>query len=405
MKKPLYIIMDNSEQPILSQRPALMEQTPSGVPAKQAGTLGSPFWYVLALAFAVRAVLSARFRSHWFITDTADYLRMAGAIHAHHPYSFFPNGYPLLIAAFESLLPPHAVPMALIFVNVLAGTAVVAMVHSLTLRLTHDPKAACAAALAVAVYPNQLDYTFQLMTETCSAFLLSLAVVCLLSQRPLASGWWLYLASTFRATLSLAGPVLLLVGLILRQPKADMGKLAAGIALGWLAFFALERFHVIEPASNLNANLLISINGDSEHINFSYNGASPQVLRAAPAAYVSFARTHPLEFARQRAIALYELWGPLPGPGGDAPAAAPRRSIVSRLLIGLRFPLFLLALWGGWNRRREFAAWALLAPILLITAVHTMTFATSRFSYPVEPLAIALAAVALFDWRHKRSRA
>lgn len=364
--------------------------------------MGVPFWYVLALAFVVRAVLSARSRSHWFNTDTADYLKMAGAIHAHHPYSFFPNGYPLLIAAFESLLPPPIVPAALILMNVLMGTATVAVVYFLTLRLTRAPKAAWVAALVAALYPNQLDYTFQLMTETPSAFLLSLGVLCLISRRALASGWWLYLASTFRATLSLTGPLLLIIGLLSRQPKVDMAKLAAGVALGWLAFFALERFHVIAPASNLNANLLISIDGDSEHLNFSHNGDPPQALRSAPMTYVSFARAHPLEFARQRGIALYELWGPPPGAGGDVSGAAPRRSLVNRLLIGLRFPLFLLALWAGWTRRREYAAWALLAPILLITVVHTMTFATSRFSYPVEPLAVALAVTAIFDWRHKR---
>lgn len=362
-------------------------------------SVGPPFWCILALALLLRAALCIHERSHWFNTDTADYLRMAGAIRSHHPYSLFPNGYPLLIAAAEAALPPSAVPAALILANVLMGTAVVAMVYFFTLRLTRSSKPAIVAALVAALYPNQLDYTFQLMTEPPSAFLLSLGILCLLSQRALAAGWWLYLGSTFRATLLLVGPLLLVAGLILRRPKTEMARLAAGIALGWLVFFALEHAHVIKPSSNLNANLLISINGDSRHLDFSYNGAPQQTLRSAPRMYVDFACTHPKEFIRQRAVAFSELWGPFPDGGSGAPDLKPHRSVISRLLIGLRFPFFMLALWAGWTRRRDFVTWMFLTPILLITVLHTLTFATPRFSYPVEPLVISLAVTAAFDWR------
>ena len=66
-------------------------------------SVGPPFWCILALALLLRAALCIHERSHWFNTDTADYLRMAGAIRSHHPYSFFPNGYPLLITVLHTL--------------------------------------------------------------------------------------------------------------------------------------------------------------------------------------------------------------------------------------------------------------------------------------------------------------
>lgn len=388
------------------KQPSLAELSVGGIQAEHHNYAAAPaLWYTLVLAFLVRAVLSVHSRSHWFNTDTADYLRMADAIRAHHPYSFFPNGYPLLIAACESILPSSIVPATLIFVNVLLGTAIVAMVYCFTLRLTNNRGAALAAALVTAVYPNQLDYTFQLLTETSSAFLLSLGIMFLVFQRPLAAGWWIYLASTFRSSLSLVGPLLLVVGLIFHRPKGEMAKLAGGIALGWLIFFALEKSHIIEPASNLNANLLISIYGDSRHLNFSYNGAPEEVLKSAPKTYINFIYAHPKEFARQRAISLLELWGPPFSTVDGASASKPHSGTISLLLIGLRVPLFLLALWGGWTRRREYLTWIFLSPILLITIIHTLTFSTHRFSYPVEPLAITLAATGVFDWKHKRKKA
>jgi ABC-type uncharacterized transport system permease subunit len=69
------------------------------------------------------------------------------------------------------------------------------------------------------------------------------------------------------------------------------------------------------------------------------------------------------------------------------------------LLIGLRFPLLLLALFGLSARRRQREAWLLALPPAVVTAVHTAFFSTPRFAFAVMPLVVVLAASALPAWR------
>jgi hypothetical protein len=90
----------------------------------------------------------------------------------------------------------------------------------------------------------------------------------------------------------------------------------------------------------------------------------------------------------QRLSALWETWGPYPQ---DAPRAS-----WERLLIGLRFPLLLLAALGFARHRSQLEYQLLAVPIGVLTAVHFAFFSAARFSYVVMPLVISMAMVALF---------
>jgi len=69
--------------------------------------------------------------------------------------------------------------------------------------------------------------------------------------------------------------------------------------------------------------------------------------------------------------------------------------VLVRLVIGLRFPLLILALAGLRMSSRRLESWMVAAPLVALTAVHVAFFSGSpRFTIPMEPAAIILAAVA-----------
>jgi hypothetical protein len=183
-----------------------------------------------------------------------------------------------------------------------------------------------------------------------------------------------------------------------RSRRAGLG-LAAGAVLVALLNVGLLTAGVIAPTRHTGPNLLMAIQStSSEGIVFSTRGFSAEERAAPLATYVRFAAEHPGTFAHQRASALWELWGPWPAAGD---ASSPRGA-GTRVLIGLRFVLVLLAIGGLVRRYREPDAWLLAAPILAITVVHVVFFATPRFTYVVEPLALVLAAWAIRDTMARR---
>jgi hypothetical protein len=149
---------------------------------------------------------------------------------------------------------------------------------------------------------------------------------------------------------------------------------------------------LVKSSSNLNMNLLIAIDERVEGRIDWDNTRFTEAEKANPLpVYIAFAREHPARFAAQRAKSLWDLWGPWPGSGDEARP----RSVSRRLLIGLRFPLLLLGLVGLVLHCREPVAWLLVAPAIVVTAVHLPFFSEPRFTFVAEPGLIVLAVLAL----------
>jgi len=160
-------------------------------------------------------------------------------------------------------------------------------------------------------------------------------------------------------------------------------------ALEWI----LQARGVTAPPSTTDLNLLLAVTSMStEGIPAAPPGLSPEQVAHPGATYFRFALEHPATFLLQRLASLYELWGPWPHAGDpNVP-----RSVVVRLVIGLRFPLLVLALAGLWMNRRRLEIWMVAAPLIGLTAVHVAFFSGSpRFTVPMEPAAIILAALAV----------
>lgn len=344
---------------------------------------------ILLLALALRGAVAFLAGFEWFTPDSRGYFEQADSILAGAPVAHFPNGFPLLVALAKLALPPAAVPAGLMALQVLLSTAVVALAFSMARALTRCAAAGLAAALLLAVYPNQLVYLHYLLSDVSACFLVTLGTHALVRQRFAAAGVLLASTALFRSTLAPVAPLAcLLVGLCGDAPRARAAlRLAAGASLVALLFLAGVAGGVVRPSANLGSNLLLAVSDTSSGFGWSKQGFGPAERAAPLATYLRFALEHPGAFWLQRASSLYELWGPYPL---DAP-----RAVWENLLIGLRFPLLLAALFSLAARRRQWQAWAVALPPAVLTAVHTAFFSTPRFAFAVMPLVVVLAASAL----------
>lgn len=330
----------------------------------------------------------------WQTPDTLDYLDMGNKILLGSPRSYFPNGYPLLIAGIQFITGEAALVPALRVINVFASAAVVLCVGLIGKNLAGE-YAGALSALGTALFPNQVNYARYLLTEPLTALLLSAGILLLLVSRRAWSGAAFYAAALFRTTYA---PVLLIVPAILlvsRQSLKQVAIFICGAACVGLFYGALIVADVAEPSANLNINYLFAINTMShKSVDWSIQREfSEEERENALRHYIEFAFEHPGKFTAQRLSSLWNMWGPMAPLGTEEH----RRSLRSSLLIGLRFPVLLLAMWGLFRKRNNYNYWLVAAPAIVATLVHMMFFSLHRHSVPVEPLAIVLASIGLVE--------
>jgi hypothetical protein len=374
---------------------------------------------VLLLALTARLAVVFLLNQNPLTFDSKVYLAMADGILGESPVASFPNGYPVLIAIFKAVLPHHLTIPGLLVLNVLLGTATTGLVYLIARWLT-PCRIALAVGLITALYPHQIHYTRLIMTETLCTFLLALGIFLLLypvyrtdaqSPQPPSSGEdnvlimyfiggaVLHFAAAVRPSVNLVFPIVLLVGLLFRQPKKRLALLIAGYILSVGLFFGLQKLDFIRPPSAPANNMLISIYSDSRFVEFRSFSAEEQ--KRAAQTYIAFARSNPAKFLSQRVISLWELWGFWSLPGNKSENNEP----LVRLMVFLRFPLLLLAGMAVWKYRRQFSTWVLFAPTISITILHTASFSNHRFIVPAETFLFILAGQAITGFVMKRQTA
>jgi len=327
----------------------------------------------------------------WRDTDTQTYYEQANAILSGEPFAVFPNGYPLLVAGLQLVAPQEWVPALNIGLNITLSTLVVLLVYRLA-RALGGEAAGWLGGLAAALYPNQLNYVRQLLSEVPATFLLTLALFLFVFRRPLGSGIATVAAITVRTNLALVAPLAIATDLAFKRTKQHAFRYLLGLAAGLALYGSLVATNTIATASNLGPNLLITIQSYShQQVVFSTEDYTPQERAHPLATYLSFALEHPGTFLQQRASSLWALWSPWPSEGHPQNP----RSWLERALIGLRFPLLVLSAIAVGLYRHWQAAWVLALPIVDITVVHAFFFAEPRFTYPAEPAALALAALVI----------
>src|SRR5580765_6619065 len=95
--------------------------------------------------------------------------------------------------------------------------------------------------------------------------------------------------------------------------------------------------------------------------------------------YVQHFSENPGYFLKQKIANYWELWGFYASAGDGG------RGVGSRLLLGME-NLFLIVfgLSGWWMNRKSFNALILIIPFFVVTVLHVLLFALTRYTYPVE---------------------
>lgn len=334
--------------------------------------------YILAVGFVIRLGITFFSGLSWYMTDSFIYFKQADAILHHRPISGFPNGYPLLIAAVK-LIGNEEVLLA--FVHVILSTAVVLIVFLISRRL----RLGILAGLLLAVYPNQLNLCRLFLSETPTTFLLAAAVALFITGKYFESALALSVACVFRTSLLPIIPGLMVTALYFKLPFRSIQYFLIGCVIIAGLYTTLVVLNIVAPSNNLGLNVLQSVTFYSSHMSYDPSAVLSARQQAYPmATYAWFLLDHPFAFLLQRLDSLWELWGPWPLDAS--------RSIPAKVLIGIRFPVLVLACVGLFRNRKNAVAWVLFTPIFCVTMVHFLMYSQTRYTVPVEPFTALLAS-------------
>lgn len=347
------------------------------------------FIIILLIAFVIRIFICFLSGLPWYNSDTYSYFEMAASILNGTPFSYFPNGYPLLIVLLRLFLSNSIIPEALIVLNIIFQLLTLFFIERILKYYGVSESLRLVSLLAIAIYPNQINYTRQLLTEASSLFFLTLTIYFYTNKNRLFSGLAGYLTSQFRPTLLPFLPAIILIEILNKNYRIVL-NLFWGFLIGVFVFFVLEQNNIIKAPNNLGTNLLISIQSDSYDIDWNTKNFTPEEKSSPIETYMNFAINNPIRFLEQRLISLWVLWGPLP---------VSHRGLLEKLLIAIRFPLFILSIlamifYKRIGLERDFVL-IISLPIIIITAIHTMFFSQQRFTFVVEPFIITLSVLFL----------
>jgi hypothetical protein len=348
-------------------------------------------WLAVVLGIALRAALCLWPGIPAMSADSYGYMAQAEAIRRGTWQDGFPSGYPLILAA----LPPYTAAPAVAsaqLLNVVCGGLTVFASYRIARRVCRSEGAASAAALLVAVWPHQVNYARFVLTEAPVTAVMMTGMLAGVSTRPLLSAAVFGLAGTIRTTLL---PVAMLAPFILAgrsTPRRLAGVfVAALVPIVAVAAAAASSGHA-GLGSNLPNNIQTAVYSEGGLLRW----ADPAIpLGEAIDNYWSVMQADPAAFLRRRVAAALELWGPYP--------IEPARGPVARLIIGAHFPLLLLGLAGFWRLRSDARVWLLAVPVIAVSGVHVLLFATARFSVPLEPALIVLAVAGVDRLRATRA--
>jgi len=350
----------------------------------------------LVISVLVRIFLCFSAKSSWYEVDSFWYIKQASAIKEGLWLNIWPNGYPLIIAFVSSVFRFVELDILLIWTNIILSTSTAGLIYFISYRITKNWAFAGLTSLAIGLWPNQLNYVNQLLSEVpATFFLVSGMAIIVLDKNMLLSGLLIGFAATIRTSLA---PVSLLIAILLiwkRKFKKALILLMASI-VPVIAMSSYSYFRTGDFANGGNSAPSIFIALDT--YGGSYDGKAWEVFLRDPNNFPTLSEAikvyfnnlfeNPYCFFKQRVSAFWELWGFWPSyikAGGV-------RSDLVRMIIGLRFPLLLLALFYIIKKsKKEMFDFFLLAPAFSLTIIHTFLFAKARYTFPAEPLLMILA--------------
>ncbi|HXB08822.1 MAG TPA: glycosyltransferase family 39 protein [Puia sp.] len=352
---------------------------------------------ILVIGFLVRSMICFFSRLPNMHHDSWEYYDQATALLSGSYTNYFPNGYPLIIAISRVIAGTHYQTF-LLWTNIALSTLCIGFVYDIGKRVFNSPVTGLLAATILAILPSQINYVRWLTTEVPTAFFLLGAYFYYYRAQHFRSGIFFALAIFVRTNIAPI-PLLLLAILAIREKRIPW-RLAIGSALPLLAVctYCYWKTGEFTIAGNNQINIVYSITAKGGYVDFQYNEKHPELDTSPKAinAYLDHMKEDPAEFISQKCANCWELWGFYPS------TVRGTRGTASRLLIGMgNFFMVVFGLAGWWFNRRLLAARLLMLPFITVTLIHTILFALTRYTYPVEPFMVLLASNATIKIKEK----
>jgi hypothetical protein len=320
--------------------------------------------------------------------DSYEYVQQADTLLAGGYTNYFPNGYPAMLAVLKLIGGEHMIGL-LLCLNILLSVLAVWFVYDIAVRTLERRSIALIAAVLVAFFPTQLNYVRWVSTEVPTEFFMLGAFFFYYRKKNWLTGLFFGLATIVRTD---EAPVF--IGLIILeifwQRKFNLRLLAGAflpiLLVGSYCWVKTGNFSI---AGHGKVNIIYSVTASGGYVDWYLQDKHPEIKTTGQAVqmYLDHMKAEPAGFMRQKAANLWELWGFYPSSSDG------NRNWVSRLGIGLgnAFMLF-FGFYAWWKNRKIFAVFVLMLPFAVATPLHTLLLALPRYTYPVEPFMLVLAA-------------
>ena len=382
-----------------------LARAPSGVRRPWLAPL--PLWVLLLLGLALRLAAAAVLPDQVTSLPDAEQYRNSASQLLHGGFIISPYYMPLYPALIALTGPGWGQLLA----DILLSTALIWLVHELTLALFADAVIALLAAAGIALYPQFIFFAVAGLSESLFMALFVGAFLCWYRARFVAAAVLAVLSILTRPAVDLLVPLLVLyfAFAIHRLPVAKAlwqvvvyGLIYCALMGPWWWHNVHFRGAFIRLSLGGGANFYAGNNpmnktgGGIRGIDYSIEGfkdiADPvEHDRALWNAGIAFVRDHPAHFVKFAGIKFLRFWRLWPY------ADAYSSPLIILIYVMGYVPVFLLSLlylarWG-------FADFMRIAPMLAfaayLTLVNMVFVASLRYRLPIDPFMIVFAATAV----------
>ena len=332
---------------------------------------------LLIIAFFVRIIGATYSGMPHYTIDSHNYIWQAEILKKGGYDNYFPNGYPLLILIISMFSP---LEIGLLWLNIILSVFTILLIYRIAENLTGNFYTALLCAALLAFYPTQVNYVHYILTEVPVTFFLALAVYLFQKEKLAFSGLALGFAIIIRTTLIFV-PFLFFLYLFFNHKRGEgitwfLSFLIIPLLLMFYGYIVSGYFTL---GRNFTHNIYVTINQPYKLSYTKIHGIT---------AYFNYMISSPVQFLTDRIDSFWNLWGFLPSVADGF-----RSDFKYRILVGLRFPLLILGIYGYFKSENKAMPFLLILPAISITIVHTMFFSNTRFTIPAEPFLIILAVI------------
>jgi 4-amino-4-deoxy-L-arabinose transferase-like glycosyltransferase len=344
------------------------------------------FLFILSGGFLIRLAVSLGYlpRMH---KDSYDYFSQADILLSGGYENFFPNGYPFIIALCK-MVGGNAVVDLLALLNVIMSGLSIYFIYRLAKAIFNNEHAGLIAALIMAFFPSQINYTRWLTTEVPAMFFMLGGFYYYVVKKQWLSGLFFGIAVIVRTEILPIVLVLLVVDTFhfKRLNIAFIATLLLPII--FTGSYCYAKTGVFALSGHGTVNILTSVTASGGDIDWSFDDNHPEIKtsKQALALYFDYFKENPAGFLKARFMNFWEMWGYPSDMQGS-------RGTGSRLVIAAgNFFLLICGISAWWVNRKKFNVLIMLIPFVVITGIHIVMFTMQRYTYPVEPFMILLSA-------------